>query len=232
MDLDGTTLGPDNDTASVKGGFHRRGQSENPNYPAISASPTTGTATSKAAAGTAITATSAATPPVSRPSRKHTRGQSIDESGSPLPTPGRSPRTRKPTGESPISGSATISGNGTISRRRTKLSPAMFDPAGGESSSPSSPNLTPSAPGNKSGTGGSPGSPGLHLPSHSPGGLERFRAEIEALRATAPDNWLKVLSQKHFGGDSPREGSRGASPDREGGEHSKRRRHWRGVTEF
>jgi hypothetical protein len=73
------------------------------------------------------------------------------------------------------------------------------------------------------------------------GGAGAFRAEIEALRASAPDNWLKVLSQKQFGSalDAREGGGAGAgdaaslrvdSPGVDG--EGRRRRHLRGATEF
>lgn len=74
----------------------------------------------------------------------------------------------------------------------------------------------------------SPGSPRLNA-AGSPG-ADAFRADIEALRASAPDNWLKILSQKQFGNGTGPEGTslRAGSP----GEETRRRRHLRGVTEI
>ena len=160
------------------------------------------------------------------PQRKssHARGMTAHE-GSPSSPPGagvgmRSQRVRSPTAGS---GFATVSGNGT-SKRRTKLSSAMFEP-------------TTEEPRGAAGTGTRavdlkdtpPGSP-------RGGGAEAFRAEIEALRASAPENWLKVLSQKQFvGAPSPDGGSvRVGSPGSPGSppEEGRRRRHLRGATEY
>lgn len=114
-------------------------------------------------------------------------------------SPPISPRVRSPT-----MGSATISGNGS-SKKRTKINVAMYD-------TPRDGSLEPGLPS-----------------SQKSGGAEAFKAEIEALRASAPDNWLKVLSQKQYAQDDA-DSITGSNSG--GGETKKRRRHLRGVTEF
>ena len=156
------------------------------------------------------------TPPKSPRKSSHSRGMSMIEGASSPPL--RSPKTRSPTLDPVGSGIATVSANGTVSKRRTKLSSAMFSPT---TEGP----LSPGAESPKNGTG-APGSPKL-------GGANAFRAEIEALRASAPDNWLKVLSQKQFGSGQEGGNLRVGSPGTDGEAHEgRRRRHLRGVTEF
>lgn len=130
----------------------------------------------------------------------HKRGMTTHEA--PTSSTAHSP-TRSPTLHPRDSIYATV--NPSTTRRRTNLSPQLF--ATSEESSPGSDDT------------GKVGSPGA----------KAFRAEIEALRASAPDNWLKVLSMKGAGVGSGSEGpsSRVGSPDGGG-----RRRHLRGVTEF
>ncbi|KIM26944.1 hypothetical protein M408DRAFT_330311 [Serendipita vermifera MAFF 305830] len=149
--------------------------------------------------------------PTSPRKNSHSRGMTVQEgTGSP---PLRSARVRSPTFNPSSSGFATVSGNGTLSKRRTKLSPAMFSPTAEESSTVVDLKDTP------------PGTP-------KSGGADAFRAEIEALRASAPDNWLKVLSQKQFtSGSEGGGGSRVGSPGTDA-EDGRRRRHLRGVTEY
>ena len=134
----------------------------------------------------------------------HARGMTTHEAG-------QSPTAKSPRVRSPTMNYATISGNGSMSRRRSKLSPAMFSATAEESIDTNDVVDLSTSPTAK--------------------GAEAFRAEIEALRASAPDNWLKVLSQKNSGGDSSG-GSRVGSPgfDEEG--NGRRRRHLRGVTEY
>jgi Leucine-rich repeat (LRR) protein len=206
VDLDGTvTIG--NEPGGPKRG-HRRGQSE-----AI-ASPQAISPSIK------ISESSNTGTSVSPRRSAHARGMSAySPSTSPPPRP---VKARSPTAApAPISGYATISGNGTMSRRRTALSSTMFSPTAEEPSSPSN------SVSKRSDGRASPGSPNLHS-------ADAFRAEIEALRASAPDNWLKVLSQKQFSisqdvrdGAGPRVGSPGADAD-----GARRRRHLRGATEF
>ncbi|CAG7850648.1 SubName: Full=Uncharacterized protein {ECO:0000313/EMBL:CCA68325.1} [Serendipita indica DSM 11827] len=170
---------------------HRRGASENTSAETTKSPPKESTAEAVAVSPR-------------RPS--HARGATMHEAG-------QSPNTRSLRVRSPTMNYATISGNGTVSKRRSKLSPAMFSPTAEESTDASDVvDLSTS-------------------PTAKNGGADAFRAEIEALRASAPDNWLKVLSQKNFGGDSSG-GSRVGSPgvDEEG--HGRRRRHLRGVTEY
>lgn len=152
--------------------------------------------------------------PISPRKNSHSRGMTVHEApGSP---PLRAARVRSPTG----SGYATISGNGngTISKRRTKLSPAVFAPTSEESKPDAVVDLRDTPPS-----------------SPKSNGADAFRAEIEALRASAPDNWLKVLSQKQFtpgssdAANSLRVGSGSPGTD---GEDGRRRRHLRGVTEY
>ncbi|KAG8834712.1 hypothetical protein FRC17_007618 [Serendipita sp. 399] len=140
----------------------------------------------------------------------HMRGMTTHESA-PSP-PLRSPRVRSPTLN------ATISGTGVRSRRQTKLSPALFSPPGEEGKEESHPSSS---------------SPGSKLMDAAISGAEAFRAEIEALRTSAGDNWLKVLRQKQFS-PTPGEGSNSdvGSPGLEGSDMNRRRRHLRGVTEF
>jgi Leucine-rich repeat (LRR) protein len=193
VDLDGTGEAHIEDVPSTPKRTHRRGVSE-------------------AGSGSSSHRPQSPLRPIgdAAPLRKssHKRGMTVDLSPSP---PSRGPSSRSPT-INQSSGFATISGNGTISRRRTKLSPAMFLPTAEE------PESSP----------GSPHSKDADLPGVGSPGADAFRAEIEALRASAPDNWLKVLSQKQFGNSTRPEGGnlRVGSPE------AKRRRHLRGVSEI
>ncbi|PVG02497.1 hypothetical protein CPB86DRAFT_780441 [Serendipita vermifera] len=206
VDLDGTVV-VGNDSGAPKRG-HRRGQSEAVTSPQAMSS------------SIKISESSNTETSVSPRRSAHARGMSAyTPSTSPPPRP---VKARSPTAApAPISGYATISGNGTMSRRRTALTSTMFSPTAEEPSSPTN-SITKRSDGRAS-----PGSPNLHA-------ADAFRAEIEALRASAPDNWLKVLSQKQFStSQDPRDGagSRVGSPgaDVEG---ARRRRHLRGATEF
>jgi Leucine-rich repeat (LRR) protein len=205
VDLDG---GPETmESPSTPRRSHRRGHSD-------AMSPQRGNSPHpKTGEGIPIVIESPASPRKS----SHGRGMTVHEGASSPPL--LSPRIRSPTLNAVGSGFATVSGNGTTSKRRTKLSPAMFASTTEE---------TPSLEAPKD-AGGAPESPRL-------GGAGAFRAEIEALRASAPDNWLKVLSQKQFGsgqdgreGGSLRVGSPGTDAEAQEG---RKRRHLRGVTEF
>ncbi|KAG8859842.1 hypothetical protein FRB91_006500 [Serendipita sp. 411] len=193
VDLDGT-FEPEAEASTPKRA-HRRGTTEVNN------------AGTNRANGTNEGGLAVASPP--RRS-SHMRGMTTHEGAASPPL--LSPRVRSPTMH------ATVTGTNTQSRRRTRLSPAMFSPSGQESKeeghSPSS-------------------SPRSNLMDAAVQSAETFRAEIEALRTSAGDNWLKVLRQKQFS-PSPGEGSspEAGSLSPEGNDKNRQRRHLRGVTEF